>query len=520
MVNSIPVNNSLSFNNGLNEIPNVDLFKKLANSIKKNQTRPAFCISENFYSYKDLAKSISSIRHHISLHIPNSEKNIGLIANDDLETYASIIALWFEGKAYVPLNPDIPAERNKFIIIESGVKTILGSSGLDFDLPHAVTNTKDLPPSEMDLSLLPTASHELAYILFTSGTTGVPKGVPVTRENIASFVIGFDLLINSIDENDRWLQMFDLTFDLSIMSYLIPLLNGSCVYTIPAGKIKYSYIYKLIDEQQITGALLVPSVVHYLRPFFSEIHSVDMKYCLFCGEALSQDLAEKWQQCIPNAEVLNLYGPTENTIFCTSYALHKKSSSPNKSYKGILSIGRCMKDTLAIIVDNNNCPVPAGEKGELCLGGAQLTPGYWNNKKRNSEAFFYSDYAGKQERFYKTGDLCMIDEDSDIMYIGRMDTQVKIQGFRVELLEVEFHAKKFLGGINIVATTFSNIAGNNEIALVVESVPINNTVLMDYMKKHLPAYMVPSRIEFRSEFPYNKNGKVDINLLKHSLQLK
>jgi len=245
-----------------------------------------------------------------------------------------------------------------------------------------------------------------------------------------------------------------------------------------------------------------------------------MKYCLFCGEALPQDLAEEWQQCVPNTVILNLYGPTENTIFCTSYALHKEKSLPNKSYRGVLSIGRCMKDTFAIIVDTNNYPAPIGEKGELCLGGAQLTPGYWNNKERNTEAFFYTNYAGKEERFYKTGDLCMIDNDGDIMYIGRMDTQVKIQGFRVELLEVEFHAKKFLGNINIVAITFSNIAGNNEIALVVESVSINNTALLDHMKKHLPTYMVPTRIELRSEFPYNKNGKVDINLLKHSIQLK
>lgn len=477
-------------------------------------------MNENFYSYKDLAKSISSIRQHISLHIPNGEKNIGLVANDDLETYASIIALWFEGKAYVPLNPNIPAERNKFIIFESGVKIILDSSGLFFGrLPEAI-NTKELPPSESNLSPLPTASHELAYILFTSGTTGMPKGVPVTRENITSFVNSFNLLRNSIDANDKWLQMFDLTFDLSVMSFLVPLLNGSCIYTIPAGKVKYNYVFKLIDEQQITGALLVPSVINYFRPFFSEIHSVNMKCCLFCGEALSQDLAMQWQQCIPNATISNLYGPTENTIFCTSYTLSKEKSSPNKSYKGILSIGRCMKDTFAIIVDTNNYPLPAGEKGELCLGGAQLTPGYWNNKKRNTEAFFYTDYAGKQERFYKTGDLCMIDNDGDIMYIGRMDTQVKIQGYRVELLEVEFHAKNFLGNINIVATTISNIAGNNEIALVVESGSINSTALLDHMKKHLPAYMVPSRIVLRSQFPYNQNGKVDRNLLKHSLQLK
>lgn len=498
----------------------MDIFNKLTDSIARNQARSAFCIHEHLYSYKDLELCISSIRQYISTIVPETEKNIGLITNDDLETYATIFALWLEGRAYVPLNPDMPGERNEFIIRESGIRTVIDSLNPGLVSSCTTIGSKGLPKSKIDLTPVPVGNQELAYILFTSGTTGVPKGVAVTRANISSFVDGFDLLINSIDENDRWLQMFDLTFDLSVMSFLIPLLNGACVYTIPPGKIKYNYIFKLIDEQQITGALLVPSVIHYLRPFFSEVHSVNMKYCLFCGEALSQDLIEEWQQCIPNAEILNLYGPTENTIFCTSYKVTKGKLPPNKSYKGVLSIGKCMKDTFAIIVDDTNEQVPKGEKGELCLGGAQLTPGYWNNEKRNAESFFYKDHLDKKERFYKTGDLCMIDDDGDIMYIGRMDTQVKIQGFRVELLEIEFYAKKFLGSLNVMATTFTNIAGNNEIALIIESRSINTTSLMDHLKKHLPAYMVPSRIGFRDRFPYNKNGKVDRNLLKHLLQLK
>jgi len=500
----------------------VDLFKRLADSIEKNRTRFAFCINEQFYSYKDLARCISAIRQHVSLHIPVAEKNIGLVTNDDLETYASIIALWFEDKAYVPLNRDTPIERNKFIIGESGVRTILDSSSEDFHLSCKIIKSKELPSSELTLAPLSTNKQELAYILFTSGTTGVPKGVPITRANLTAFISGFDLLINSINENDRWLQMFDLTFDLSVMSYLVPLLSGACVYTIPPGKIKYNYIFKLMDEQQITGALLVPSVIHYLRPFFSEIHSIHMKYCLFCGEALSHDLAENWQRCIPNATIVNFYGPTENTIFCTSYQLlRKEKGSQNKSYNDILSIGKCMNETLAIIVDNNNSLVPIGEKGELCLAGSQLTPGYLNNDKKNAEAFFYSEYMGKKERFYKTGDLCMIDQNEDIMYIGRMDSQIKIQGFRVELLEIEFYAKIFFGNLNVVATPFTNVAGNSEIALIIESLPANNTAaLLDHMKKYLPVYMLPSRIEFHTEFPYSKNGKIDKTLLRQLLQLK
>jgi len=490
----------------------VDLFVKLAQSIKRNQSRPAFCFDGIFFTYKDLAVTISEVRQHISLHVPKTEKIIGLIANDDLKTYASIIALWFEGRAYMPLTPGSPEERNNFMIKEAGIKTILDSSAI-FSSP-LITSDEKLSSPRIDLKPLPSGENELAYLLFTSGTTGVPKGVPITKANITSFAKNFNLVIDTINEKDKWLQMFDLGFDLSIMSFLVPLLKGACIYTIPPRKIKYNYIFNLINEEHITGALLVPSVLHYLRPYFSEIHSAEMKLCLFCGEALLKEIAEEWQLCIPNAKILNLYGPTENTIFCTHYSLSKNNPASNKSYNGILSIGKQMQNTFAIVVDGNNRIVPAGKKGELCLGGTQLTPGYWDNDKKNTEAFFYTDYAGKQERFYKTGDFCMTDDDGDIMFIGRMDNQVKIQGFRVEFTEIEFYAKEFLKNINVVATTFTNIVGNNEIALIIESETINTHALLEHLKKKLPAYMIPSRINFCPELPYNKNGKVDRNSLK------
>lgn len=173
-----------------------------------------------------------------------------------------------------------------------------------------------------------------------------------------------------------------------------------------------------------------------------------------------------------------------------------------------------MPGTITLAIDENSNILPPASTGQLCLGGIQLTPGYWNNEEKNKEAFFYADYKGQRTRLYKTGDLCRFDEEGDIMYLGRADQQVKIQGFRIELAEIEFHVKAFLGKTNAVAVPILDAVGNTEIGLVIESKPIGTDPLLDHIKQKLPAYMIPKRIQFADEFPLNTNGKTDRNKLK------
>lgn len=488
------------------------LFTILQGSISQHSSSNAFFINNSFYSYADLAKSISKIRNSIRLYTEKSEKIIGLIANDDIETYAAILALWLEGKAYVPLSTDIPKERNESVIQQAGITTVLDSSEKPFLAELNTIQTKKLSESEIGLEYESIADNELAYMLFTSGTTGIPKGVPITYSNVDGFVKAFFALDINIYASDKCLQMFDLTFDLSVMSYLIPLLKGACVYTIPKNKIKYNYIAELLEEQHLTLALMVPSMIHYLRPYFDEIDCPSMKYSLFCGEALPLDVTQEWSKCIPNATIMNVYGPTEDTIFCTHYTY--KRNEKNKASNGLLSIGRAMKGTHTIIIDENEEPVKSGEKGQLCLGGVQLTPGYWQNEMKNKEAFFYLEYNQQETRFYKTGDICICDEEGDMLYLGRLDSQTKIQGFRVELSEIEFHCKTFLQKINAVAVTLQNKNGNTEIGLAIESKQFDTAEMINYMKTKMPAYMLPTQIIFENEFPLNSNGKIDRNILK------
>jgi D-alanine--poly(phosphoribitol) ligase subunit 1 len=493
----------------------MSLFNELPDAISKYANLNAFLINDTFYSYADFAKTISFIRKAIE---PLDEKNLGLVANDDLETYAAIIALWLEGKAYVPISAETPRDRNEKVIKQAFLKTIIDSSTSPLFPELNTIESKKLPASAINLTPKPVSNDELVYILFTSGTTGEPKGVPITRANLEGFIAAFYALGFDITQNDRCLQMFELTFDLSVMSYLVPILKGACIYTIPKDKIKYSYIYELMEDRELTFSLMVPSILHYLRKYFKEIDLPKMRYSLFCGEALPLDLTEEWGNCLPNARIVNVYGPTEDTIFCTDYTYNRKGT--NKSRNGVLSIGKAMVGTYTVIINENNEILPWGNTGQLCLGGVQLTPGYWHNEAKNKEAFFTANYNGKEERFYKTGDLCLFDDNGDIEYLGRIDFQIKIQGFRVELSEIEFYAKTFLEKINVAAIACTDPIGNTEIGLAVEAAAFNTTALQDFMKAKMPVYMIPKQIIFVPVFPLNSNGKTDRNELKKLLQTK
>lgn len=483
------------------------LFSYLQKSINTFQNKNAFFINGAFYTYYNFAIAISKIRKSIQHYTSEAEKNIGLVTNDDLETYAAIIALWFEGKAYIPINPETPKDRNENIIHQALIKTIIDSSEkAQFPEYNLIESTK-LSETELDLVPKNVSDQELAYILFTSGTTGQPKGVPITRENLTGFIEAFWEIGFKIDEDDKCLQMFELTFDFSVVSYLVPLLKGACQYTIPKNVIKYAYIYELMDVQKLTVVGMVPSILYFLRPHFEEIDFQEIKYSIFCGEALPLDITEEWSRCLPNAEIFNFYGPTEQTVFCTYYPFNR--TAKNKSHHGVISIGKAMKGTEIIVIDENNRILSSGERGELCLAGIQLTPGYWNNEDKNKEAFFFTDKNGRNERFYKTGDLCYIDEDGDIMYLERIDFQTKIQGFRIELTEIEFHAKSFLEKMNVIALALTDSTGNTEIGLVIESPEFNTIPLSNYLKIKMPTYMIPQKICFTIKFPLNTNGKTD-----------
>ena len=417
-----------------------------------------------------------------------------------------------EGKHYVPLHPLWPIERCKDIISQVEIDCILDSSD-NSRFEGNIINTAKLSAKSDDLQdAVECDDSEIAYILFTSGSTGKPKGVPIKRENLSAFVNAFWDMGLEITEKDRCLQCFELTFDLSVFSYLIPLLKGACVYTVPSNVIKYGYISELLEDYELTVALMAPSTINYLRPYFDEIEGKSLRLSLFCGEALHEDVTAEWAQCVPNARILNVYGPTEDTIFCTYYEYQR--NKPNKSHNGVLSIGKAMTSGEVRILDEEGNEVKQGELGELMLFGNQLFDGYWKNQEKSNEVFRNT---ADGTRYYKSGDLCYCDEEGDVMYSGRIDFQAKIQGFRVELGEIEFHAREILEDIEVVCVAFENDQNLTEIAMFIESQDFDTSDLLSKMRDKMPPYMIPTKILFEAKFPLNINGKIDRKALKAKL---
>lgn len=469
---------------------------------EQHADRQAFCIADRYYSYADLQLRIAEIAQTL---ICTDEQHIGLIANDDLDTYAAILACWICGKAYVPLLPDAPIARNEQIIKQASLVFVFDSR--DASVPVSL-NRQD---AHMLITRLLSATNfqeQPAYIFFTSGSTGIPKGVTITKSNIAHFVDACNVLYPDISHEDRCLQMFDLTFDLSVYSFLIPLLSGACVYTIPKNVIKSNYIFRVLDQYKLTIALMTPSVLNYVRAYLHEISLPEMTYSLFCGEALPIDLVQKWADSVPNARIDNVYGPTEATIFCSWYTYSR--TTDNEGRHGILSIGKPMKGTELLILDKQANEAPIGETGELCIGGLQLTPGYINNESLNSTVFFNRPYNEQVMRFYRTGDLAVRRSNGNIDFVGRKDSQVKIEGFRVELSEIEYYAQQAVGDkAKMVALALENETGNVELTLVVEAESIDRDAILKYLLMSLPKYMIPVNYFTVPVFPLNANGKTD-----------
>jgi len=475
--------------------------ENLYESFINNSENKCFTIGEESYTYHEVLKISEKIRKQ--LQNVNSQ-NIGIYVTDDVYMYASILAIWFEGKAYVPVHPDFPLNKNVSVIQQADIEIIVTSIEIKnsfgvycIDSRKDCTTTASLPPGDFSLT-------NNAYILFTSGSTGTPKGVPITFSNLHYFSEAFHDTFGKLDHNDHVLQMFELTFDLSVMSYLIPWLNGAKVVALHKKETKFLQILDLFEENKITVALMVPSILNVIIPYLDpELKNTSLRLNLFCGEALLSKQIEIWKKFVSDAIIYNVYGPTENTIFCTYYKVQQKIKEKN----GIISIGKSMINSNMSFTDEH------AQEGELLLSGKLLTQSYWKNETKTNETFILKN----KEVFYKTGDWCILDDDGDYFYTNRIDFQAKINGFRVELSEIEFFANQKLENSVSVAVADKDKNDNDLLFLFVNDVNCDEHAIISHLKDNLPVYCIPSMIIKIDKFPVNTSGKTDRNELKKLL---
>jgi len=470
---------------------------------------PAIFVNGRSYTYVELNRLCSSVRAILKAHQVKRGDRIGIFTEDDIFTYASVLGILSCGACYVPLNHDNPVERNRTIIADAGINLLLYSEKEDEAREVSVSSgskcqpvNNRVAPSLDQLAPKDQVHGDLCYLLFTSGTTGKPKGVPIYHSNLSAFL---DMVLDTgrydFNPNDRFLQMFELTFDLSVFSFLVPLSVGASFYPISHNRMAYLEVADILEAKEITVALMVPSVINYLKPYFGEMNLPKMKYSLFCGEALYHETLCGWAHCVPEAKIENLYGPTEATIFCLRYEW-ERGEKPHSDGKGIVPIGRPMEGMDAFKLSDSGLD----EEGELCLSGAQVTRGYWNNAAKTAEAFGTTKDG---QTFYRTGDLCKLDRAGNFLYLGRIDNQVKIDGHRVELEEIEFHARAFCRDKQVVASVNRSEGGSHYILLFVETENDLGRGLEEHLRKQLPDYMIPKEMLAVSRFPLNSNGKID-----------
>ena len=470
------------------------------------QPNGLFCsIGGKSYLWSDLA-------HFIGFHIDHFKKidnqRIGIVIRNDFETYAGIITCWMSGKGYVPIQPNYPNQRILDIIESSDISFAYDSREGDFVDEYNLTPISKQPElSDLSSSFSEVQIDQDAYVLFTSGTTGKPKGVPISWENLQSFLDGFFELGYELNQDDRFLQMFELTFDLSVMSFTVPAVLGGSFHTLDQSLIKPLALYDTLESQEITFALMVPSAVEMLSPYASDIELPNLKVTQFCGEAFRINQFNTWKTCVPQCQIDNVYGPTEATIYCSRYTAHDPNAEiPVKHQNGVVCIGKPMK-TVQFFID---------EVGELCLGGKQTTRGYLNATAEQQSKFFELNNIW----FYKSGDTGVI-EDSDYYCHGRMDDQVKIQGYRIELSELEFAGSQVFLDCTCKAAAISLDSGSELHLFVLDSENAFSThELESYrltLNKLLPDYMAVKEIHLKKEFPLNDNGKIDKKKLIASL---
>jgi amino acid adenylation domain-containing protein len=482
------------------------LFERLTYQLNQQSTQVAFVIDEQEFTYYQFANQVISVQQLLLQNNFIKDDKVIVFTYDNIETYASIIAVWLLGGVFIPINPKHPKERNALILNQVTTKFKLSSKKNDLEL-----YTSDLKAPVKNLIVHQREKDSLMYILFTSGSTGTPKGVPISYKNINAFITDFAKEYN-LSSKDRFLQIYDLTFDASIHCYLLPLYLGASIYTVSPNKIKYLEAYKLMDKQGLTFAKFPPSVLSYLKPYFKKIKLPKLKYSLLGGESLDLELVKLWQNCVPNAQIYNVYGPTEATINTHIFSI-PKNIDLHKTYNGTLTIGKPFGSNKAIVIDKENTVITNNSKGEMCLYGDQIANQYFNNLEKTKQAFTKIN----NEFVYKTGDLVYQDVDGDFIFCGRIDNQVQIQGYRVELSEVENAARQFKKALNFAVISTKNQLEVLEIILFTEQLATEIPELQKFLKTQLPFYMVPSKIINLEKFPQTAGGKIDKQALLKSV---
>ncbi|HWG98295.1 MAG TPA: amino acid adenylation domain-containing protein [Pilimelia sp.] len=442
-------------------------------------------------------------------------RRIGLLADRAAGTYAGYLAAQRLGAAVVPLNPAFPAARNRDVARRAGVDVLVA------DAPAAggLADAPIVAPGDRhraDAAALPppgAGPDEIAYLLFTSGSTGAPKGVPIRQRNVAAYL---DHVTGryEVGPGSRLSQMFDLTFDPSVFDMFVAWTAGGTLVVPTAAELLAPT--RFVAERHLTHWFSVPSVVSLAQRLRRLTPGVmpTLRWSLFAGERLTLAQADAWLRAAPHSVLENLYGPTELAVTCTGYRLPADRTQWPVTSNGTVPIGEVHPALEHAVLDADGRPA---QRGELVVRGPQRFGGYLDpaDDAGRFVAFdgvratrYDGGAAPTEELWYRTGDR-VERVDGQLVHCGRLDHQVQVQGYRVELGEVEAALRVLPGVQDAVVVAVPGTAGDTGLHAAYVGDPDAPRRLRQALAAQLPPYMVPHRLTALETFPLNQNGKVD-----------
>jgi amino acid adenylation domain-containing protein len=472
-------------------------------------------------TWRELLDRSGRLAHHLRGLGIGRDALVGVAAERSPEMVVGLLAVLRAGAAYVPLDPDYPAERLAFMLEDSGVRVLLTQERLRAVLPASAAAITIVPldagadwengpaPARLDDEI---DAASAAYMIYTSGSTGRPKGAVNTHRGIVNRLLWMQETF-ALTPADRVLQKTPVSFDVSVWELFWPLLTGArLVLARPGGHQDPAYLVRRIQSTGVTVLHFVPSMLPLFLDEPGAAACASLRLVMASGEALSGALARRFREIFPEsgeesgAALHNLYGPTEAAVDVTWWPARAESGERP------VPIGRPVANTRIVLCDRHGREVPAGVAGELCIGGVQLARGYWRRPELTAERFVPDGCGGVPgERLYRTGDLARRLPDGAIEYSGRLDNQVKLRGFRIELGEVE----AALGACPEVREAVVGARGQGtSLRLVAWVTPepgreLAVAALRSALRRSLPEFMVPSAIVVLPALPLSPNGKVD-----------
>lgn len=432
----------------INEFTAQNMVERFRQIAEKNANRTAVYWNGEEISYTGLEQRSNQLSCYINHLLDNGESFIGLCMERSIDMIVSILAILKSGCAYVPLDPDAPKERLDFIVKDAGLKLIIGHQEKlehilieDKILVIDIQNKQEEISRESDAALvLDRTPASSAYMIYTSGSTGNPKGVIVSDYNILRLFSNTDNLYH-FGNNDVWVMFHSVAFDFSVWEIWGALLYGGELVIVPYKTSRTPEVFlQLLLERKVTVLNQTPSAFRQLLQCDAvydkeTVEQMKLRYIIFGGEALDFGMLEQWMDTYGEQapQLVNMYGITETTVHVTYEVLDKNKIK--NTHQSI--IGMPIKDLQIYILDEQMRMVPDGVVGEMYVGGAGVSKGYWNREELTAERFIQNPFLKQKNILYKTGDLACRHTNGNLEYIGRNDGQVKVKGFRIELNEIQ-----------------------------------------------------------------------------------